>query len=933
MGQLYDCAAPELLTLALHLTESPAQAEDLVQEVFLQAMQECEQWDSMVSVGSWMNHKLLLAFEAMRERASHSTSLLDLSDQEQLLDLQGPATEAQLVELQERLNQALDSLPDRYSTVVRLLVQDGLNSEQVGEVLQLSAGTVRSQLSRGLDRLRKMLPVVMGLGLWSATQTRGSASPFEAMRARFMDEARVLPTSHTLASIKPWLNVAKLSGVGILILGSFFLGISLLSSDSSPGGAEVAHPPVAVATAVALVKPDAPALAGERTSLKGVAQTAPHIPIRISGAVVDENGQPLSDARVVIFHWEPWCELEEEMRIDDVHGYGLQTTTDSKGHYSLELLRTPPGPPTLYISAGDEYTEEFARFQSKFSHYKPLRNGENKIPATRLVPAGSVAGVLLQHDGTSAHPASFQISPGFDARGGIRFSVEKDGSFLLEHVPTGIHTMRLAQGGAVLQTTINVRRGVVNRLPAVTFPKPIPLKVRVIDGEGLHVDRAMIEFHPINPAQRAFYHRYQPGDEGFMDVELPTVDQHEIMVTASGYLAERATYQVIPGEPEVVVQMRRRRTIKVRATDVGSGELMKRFTLRVQDQLDGCWVDHGRPLTGYTGKDGTKDVPYRSGGRCVVARSGFQDAIFAFDAGCTDLVDIPMFSSPQVRGRLMRGGVPIANHRLEVCPVEVGCAEGGDLKALWAQVARGGEHVWTDDPIWAETDGDGRFAFAGNSRRRLWYRIRASDMNNNAVEHWFQVPFTKGPTHDLDDLELAPAGTVRGKVQVPSGVNAAGLVFFLDLGSGTHSATTDQNGEFEFECVAPGKHFLRLQAAAGLAPFLDTRSFFLEPNQVLEQEVDLRSLGLSSRHLVLTEDGVPLAYHRVHLCLNNGADGLREGNLLGVTDAAGNVTGELPADGIASVWVEPLSGGNPRKHPTALVSLTCKASPPIEVDF
>lgn len=933
MGHLYDRVAPELLTLALHLTKSPIQAEDLVQEVFLQAMQECEQWDSMISVGSWMSHKLALNFEEAREQMQQSTSLVDLPDREQLLDVHDPVTEAQFVELQERLDQAIDSLPDRYRTVVRLLVQDGMNSEQVGEALHLSSGTVRSQLSRGLDRLRQLLPVAMGLGLWSATQTNGFASPLEAMRARFMDRVKVLPTSSPLAPNMPWINAAKLSGVGALILGSAFLANSLLGSNGSDHAVEVSHPTVVVAKEKALAIPDATVLAGERRPATGETQSVSSNPIRLSGDVVGEHGQPLANAKVAIYYWEPWCGPEEETRMDEVYGYGRQTTTDAKGHYSLEVPCMPPGPPTLYMSAGDEYTEEFTRFRSKLSHYKPLSIGENEIPPTILVPAGTVAGVLLQHDGTSAHPASFQISPGLDIRNSNRFSIEKDGSFLLEHVPAGTHTIRLAMGGAVLQTTMNVRSGVVNRLPDFTFPETTPLKIRVIDSEGVDVEKAVVEFRPTNPSQKACYYRYKPGDKGFIDVEFPSMDQHEIVVSADSHVAEKASYQVIPGESELVVQMHKVRTVKVRAVHSESGEPLARYTLRAQNLLDGCWVDKGRALTGRPGKDGTKDVHFKSGGRCIVTYTGFQDAFIAFDADCPDRVEVPMIPSPQVRGRLMRGGSPVAGQRLEICPVEIHCVDDGDPTALRAQVARGGKHTLTHDTIWAETDGDGRYTFAASSRHGLWYRIRTRDKDNYAVERWFQVASTEDLTYDLGDLELAPTGTVHGKVLVPNGVNAAGLVFLLDLDSGSHTAVTDQEGDFEFEGVAPGEHFLHLQKTAGLAQLLDTRRFFLEPNQVLEQEVDLRPLGLSCRHLVLTGGGVPLAHHRVYLCINNGSDRLSKENLLGVTDVAGNVTGELPANGIATVWVEPLSGKSPHKHPTALVSLTCKDSPPIAVDF
>ncbi|MDF1839297.1 MAG: sigma factor-like helix-turn-helix DNA-binding protein, partial [Planctomycetota bacterium] len=112
MGHLYDRLAPELLTLALHLTKRPSQAEDLV--------------------------------ETSHAGQRASTSFTDLPDGDQLPGSHNPVTEAQLSELQEKLDEAVDSLPDHYRRVVQLLVLEGMNSEEVGEALQRPAGTVRS---------------------------------------------------------------------------------------------------------------------------------------------------------------------------------------------------------------------------------------------------------------------------------------------------------------------------------------------------------------------------------------------------------------------------------------------------------------------------------------------------------------------------------------------------------------------------------------------------------------------------------------------------------------------------------------------------------------------------------------------------------------------------------------------------------------------
>ncbi len=933
MGQLYDRVAPQLLSLALHLTKNPTQAEGLVQEVFLQAMQDCEQWDSVVSVASWMSEKLACNYEVACVAGQRSTSLVDLSDKELMQDRHDPVTEAEYEELHVRLEQAIECLPDRYRSVVRLLVLEGLNSEEAGEALGRSPATVRSQLSRGLDRLRQILPAALGLGIWSVTQTRGTASPLEAMRARFMDEAQALPIPGHLGPSLGWTTAAKAAGVCALTLGAASLGRFFLSIQEPSHGVESSHLPKVLAKEVPLVMPTADGAGGRHVAALSEMETAPSHPIQVTGAVVGAFGEPLSGAEVTIYFWDPWCDAGEETRLDEMYAYGWQTTTDDEGRYSLGVPCLPPGPPTLYISAGDGYSEEFSRFAAKLSQLEALALGENQVPVTKLVPAGSVSGVLLRHDGTSAHPACIQIIPGLDPRSVDRFAIERDGSFHLEHVPAGTHTVMLSMGGVVRQTTLNVRAGADNRLPVVSFPKPNPLRINVVDTIGLEVEKAVIEFRPLNPGQKSHFFRYLPDEMGAMDTNLPAANQHEVIVSAEGYAPEKATYRLAQGEHELVVQMHQVRMIAVRAVHAESGEPIKRYTLQEQCFEERCWQNSERALTHRPGKDGTKRIPFKSGARCVVASLGLQDAIISFDADCPDYVEVAMLPAPRVEGRILRGASPAKGLRIEICPLEIYCEVDGNPETMRAQIAEHAGKCLTHDTVWTETDGEGRFSFDANSKVGYWYRIRSRDQGNQAIEHWFRIDTTRSSIHDLGDLRLAPAGILRGRVQVPDGVNPADIVFILDLDSSSHTAVTDAEGEFEFKDIVPGKHYLHMQRTTGLAQLADTCSFVIEPNQTLEQAFDLRPYGLSQRHLRLTENGEPLAHHRVFLRTTLSHEGMWEECQLGITDVEGNVVGELPANGSASVWVKPFSGGTHRKHATAVVPLTCKTLPPIPVAF
>jgi RNA polymerase sigma-70 factor (ECF subfamily) len=66
------------------------------------------------------------------------------------------------VKLADRLRSAIDGLPDRQREVVMLRDVEGLSSEDVCSVLDLSEGNQRVLLHRGRSRLRQILETEFG---------------------------------------------------------------------------------------------------------------------------------------------------------------------------------------------------------------------------------------------------------------------------------------------------------------------------------------------------------------------------------------------------------------------------------------------------------------------------------------------------------------------------------------------------------------------------------------------------------------------------------------------------------------------------------------------------------------------------------------------------------------------------------------------------
>ncbi len=89
-----------------------------------------------------------------------------------LSDLGGtPYDHASRREIRARIEDALRKLPDAFRTVVVLREMEGFCYEEIAEILELPAGTVKSRLKRGRTALKEIL-IADGLGSAPAGRAR-----------------------------------------------------------------------------------------------------------------------------------------------------------------------------------------------------------------------------------------------------------------------------------------------------------------------------------------------------------------------------------------------------------------------------------------------------------------------------------------------------------------------------------------------------------------------------------------------------------------------------------------------------------------------------------------------------------------------------------------------------------------------------------------
>ena len=153
LGAVFDRVAAELLRVANHLTRDPVEAEDVLQETFLTALGQAQGYDETRPLTPWLvgilkNHARRL--HRRRERASLGFEGVkaDAGSESALPGIPWTATVSTVVH----------ELEAPYREVLVLRLQHDKSPAEIALLLERPPATVRSQLHRGLDQLRRKLP-------------------------------------------------------------------------------------------------------------------------------------------------------------------------------------------------------------------------------------------------------------------------------------------------------------------------------------------------------------------------------------------------------------------------------------------------------------------------------------------------------------------------------------------------------------------------------------------------------------------------------------------------------------------------------------------------------------------------------------------------------------------------------------------------------
>ena len=153
----------QVYNLCYRILGNPDDAADMTQETFLKAWRSLDGFHMESTLSTWLyrlaNNSCLDLLRSKKRKPTISIVGEDENGEESIFDPMDPSPQPDEVLIQKEenllLQKALLSLDEQQRAILTLRVINDMSYEDIGRVLQIKEGTVKSRLARARETLRK----------------------------------------------------------------------------------------------------------------------------------------------------------------------------------------------------------------------------------------------------------------------------------------------------------------------------------------------------------------------------------------------------------------------------------------------------------------------------------------------------------------------------------------------------------------------------------------------------------------------------------------------------------------------------------------------------------------------------------------------------------------------------------------------------------
>jgi len=164
LSEFYDQTAAPFFSVVLRILGDAAEAEEVIQDVFVQIWEKAESFDSMLgSAFHWAmsiaRHRAIDRLRARQRRARLNEELTE-SGEGKPSSAAAPDEGASGSDVSASVRNALNILPPEQRRIIEMAFFGGLTHPEIAERLGEPLGTVKARIRRGLLKLRDNLQAI-----------------------------------------------------------------------------------------------------------------------------------------------------------------------------------------------------------------------------------------------------------------------------------------------------------------------------------------------------------------------------------------------------------------------------------------------------------------------------------------------------------------------------------------------------------------------------------------------------------------------------------------------------------------------------------------------------------------------------------------------------------------------------------------------------
>lgn len=154
--EIYKLYYKNMYNISLRIVNDSQEAEDIIQESFLSAFENIDNYSGKVSFGAWL--KRIVINRSLDAVKKNKADLLNIDEDTDIPDENFEEYENENIQLQaEEIHRCIKLLPEGYRVIISLYLLEGYDHEEISEIMNISASTSRSQYTRARHKLYSML--------------------------------------------------------------------------------------------------------------------------------------------------------------------------------------------------------------------------------------------------------------------------------------------------------------------------------------------------------------------------------------------------------------------------------------------------------------------------------------------------------------------------------------------------------------------------------------------------------------------------------------------------------------------------------------------------------------------------------------------------------------------------------------------------------